>query len=312
MGKQYGRLFYEADGANAGAGTPPPAANAGGNGSGDAGAGAGAGTPPPAAATPPPATADWISGIKNDEIRGFVQTKGFKDPEILADSYRQLEKLIGVPKDQILKLPTDFNTPEGEAVFQRLGKPEKPEGYNIEVPKDATPADKEFMDWAKNTFHKSNMTSDQAKNLLGEWNSFQQAAAKKQLEAIETQNKTEYDTLKSQWGNAYDQKLEVGKAAAKEFGLTQEQIQGIQNTVGYEKTMKLFHDIGSKLGETPFVQGNGKNGFGAMDTETAKSLIAAKKSDSEFMKKYSNGDANAKAEMGRLYKDAYPGEITIG
>jgi len=48
---------------------------------------------------------EWYAGIADEGLRGYVQTKGFKDPGALAESYRNLEKLQGVPQERLLKLP---------------------------------------------------------------------------------------------------------------------------------------------------------------------------------------------------------------
>lgn len=269
----------------------------------------GAGNPNPPANGAAPSATDWITGIQNAELRGFVQQKGFKDPEILADSYRNLEKLMGAPKERIVKLPEKSDSPEWEQAWQRMGKPEKADGYGLEAGKDAKQADKDFIDWAKNAFHQSNLTSDQAKNLIAKFNEMQTKTATDQKAAVESAQKNEFDGLKTEWGNAYDQKLEVAKAGAKEFGLTTEQLDGIQKNLGYKKTMELFQSIGSKLGESGFVQGQSRNQ--PMDVNTARANLSAKKADKEFMGRYMNGGSVEKAELGKLFADAYPGEISI-
>lgn len=301
-----GSYFYDADtgAGTGGAAAATAAAAAGGTGSGAGGTGAGTG-----GATAAPT--DWIAGIKDEALRGYVQTKGFKDPETVVNSYFNLEKLMGVPKEQIIKRPTDMAT-EGEQYYRQLGKPEKPEGYDIKPAENGTVQDKNFAEWAKSAFHKSNLSTDQAKALVGELTAYQTDQAKAQTAAAEAQAQVEFESLKTQWGNAYDQKLAVTKAGAKEFGLTEAQIDGIQKNLGYEKTMKLFHDIGAKLGEGNFVAGAQRTGNGPMDVDTAKANLTAKKADTAFMAKYMGGDAAAKAEMARLFADAYPGQITIG
>src|SRR4051812_7514574 len=89
------------------------------------------GTPPPSTGTPPPsggapaAPADWTAGL-NEATRGFVENRGFKDPQTLADSYVNLEKLMGVPKDRLLQVPEKDDDAEGWGkVYNRLGRPEK-------------------------------------------------------------------------------------------------------------------------------------------------------------------------------------------
>lgn len=267
------------------------------------------------AAAVPGAVPTWYDGFKSPENKGFVQTKGFDSPEMVIESYKGLEKLMGVPKDRLMTLPEDRSKPEAvkemEAIFSKLGKPESADKYDFgEMPKDSPTASKEFIDWAKNAFHKANLTSDQAKSVIAEWNQQQTQAFKAQTEAEGKAAETNFNDLKANWGNAYDQKLSIAKSGAKEFGLTPDQIDGIQKNIGYQKTMELFHNIGSKIGEATFQNGQSM-GFQAMSPDSARNAIAALKQDSSFMNKYANGDAEAKAKMNRLMADAHPGQMSL-
>lgn len=286
---------------------PPATHNAGGAASGGAGAqsATSGGT-----ATSTPASDKWYSGF-NDELRGYVESKGFKDPEMAVDSYRNLEKLMGVPKDQILKLPTEAGSPEWNKVFERLGKPEKAEAYQIEVPKDTPAAGKEFVDWAKNAAHKANMTSDQFKTLMGEWNTSMTAQTKAANDAAVAANKADGEALKTEWGNAYEQKEQMAKVAAKDLGLDEATVAALQNNLGYSKTMKLFADIGAKFGEATH-QGAGERPAPALDVASAKAQVAIKRADSAYMAKYLAKDPIVYPEFCKLMADANPGESRVG
>src|SRR5690606_18358521 len=79
----------------------------------------------PAATTTTQTTAtDWTSGF-SDDLKGFVQNKGFKDPASVLDSYRNLEKLMGTPKERLLRLPENMDDANamGE-IYTRLGRPQ--------------------------------------------------------------------------------------------------------------------------------------------------------------------------------------------
>lgn len=260
------------------------------------------------ASSSPAAAGDWMSSL-SPELKNFAHAKQFKDPGMVVDSYKNLEKLMGAPKDRLLKLPEDPAAAEWETIYQRLGKPEKADGYKVEVPKELG-LDEGFVKFAKDMFHKANLTTAQAEAVLNEWTSKSMADLTAARAAQEAQMQQEFDGLKSKWGNAYEQKLSIAQAGAREAGLSAEQIDSIQNALGYTKTMELFSNIGSKLGEASFTAGANK-GFGAMSPETARMELANLKADSAFMQKYVSGDAAAKAKMNKVMADAYPGEIMI-
>lgn len=261
-------------------------------------------------ATPPASQpTEWFQAFQNPENKNFAQVKNYKDPEMVVESARNLEKLLGAPRESLLRLPTDEKAPEWEQVYQRLGKPEKADGYGLEVPKEGG-ASKEFIDWAKDAFHKANLSTAQAKAVLDQWNGLSAAEATKAQEVANAKSAQEATDLKAAWGNAYEQNENIAKAGAREFGLTPEKIDAIQKTLGYKETMQLFHNIGSKLGEATFTDG-GSKGFHALPPAMAQAQLESLKSDKEFMGKYANGDATAKAKMSKLFADAYPGEFSV-
>lgn len=255
------------------------------------------------------APGDWTSSL-SPELKVFVGNKQFKDPAQAVDSLMNLEKLMGAPKDRLLKLPEAADSPEWEAINQRLGKPAKAEDYKFpEIPKEFG-VNEEFTKFAKDMFHKANLTSAQAEKVMTEWVAKNQADIANIQAAQTAKVQQEESALKTKWGNAFDQNLNIAKAGAKESGLTVEQIDSIQSSLGYQKTMELFNSIGSKLGEASFTSGQNP-GFGSVSPETARAEIANLQKDSAFMNKYLSGDSQAKAKMEKLHRDASPGEMSI-
>lgn len=260
---------------------------------------------PAATATPAATTTDWTSGF-NDEVKGFVQNKGFKDPASVIDSYRNLEKLMGTPKERLLRLPENMDdaTAMGE-IYTRLGRPQTPEDYKIEVPKDG---DASFAKWAQGTFHELGLTSKQATALVGKWNEFATNIQNGMTEKSATEMQAQHDGLKKEWGAAFEQNISIAKRAAAEFGISADVIDKMESAMGFTQVMKLMHTVGSKLGEGEFITNGSRGGSfnGALTPEQARNKIGALRQDNEFIKRYTNGDASAKAEMERLHAMAYP------
>lgn len=114
-----------AEGAAAGGAGAAGAGETGTQNAGDNGAGASGGSADAGAGT--------AFAALDEDTRTWLQTKGLADVSALAKSAREGEKLIG----GMVKLPGKDATPEErEAFLNKLGRPEKPDGYQFTVPKD--------------------------------------------------------------------------------------------------------------------------------------------------------------------------------
>ena len=94
----------------------------------------------------------WYGGYAED-IRGFVENKGWKDPSDAITGYINLEKYLGADKaGRGLVLPKDdAATDEWGQVYDRLGRPKSPDEYKLPVPDGDTG---EFAKMAAGEFHK--------------------------------------------------------------------------------------------------------------------------------------------------------------
>ena len=255
---------------------------------------------PVAAATPP--AADWTTGLP-DDVKGYVQNKGFKDPGAVLESYRNLEKLIGV-KEKLIQLPTkDDDVNAWNEVYNKLGRPSKPEEYKIDAPKQG--GDEEFAKWAKNTFHETGLTAKQAEALVAKWAEFTGSRTEAQTQVLAQAAEAQEQALKKEWGAAYDQKIKEGRRAINEFGIGPEMIDKLEGAIGFEPLMKLIANIGSKLAEPEFVTGKAP-GFGPMTPEAARQKITSLRSDPEFTRRYLSGGAAERTQMESLHKWASP------
>jgi hypothetical protein len=256
----------------------------------------------------PPATpSDWKTGL-SDDLKGFAELKQFSDPGQILDSYMNLEKLMGAPKERLLKLPEKADDPAWGDIYSKLGKPQKPEEYMIGAPEGQ---DDSFAKNAAKAFHDSNLSRSQADKLATWWND----TVKSQNEAQETERKTKLDgevsALKKEWGSAYNQNVEMAKAALKTFGIKPEMVDKIEQMVGYKDVMNLMHSIGGRLGEHNFHTG-GKTGSGSfgnvMTPGAAQARIKGLQQDTDFIRRLAAGGADELAEWTQLHQWASPEE----
>lgn len=282
--------------------TPPPAS---------ATPPAATGTPPPApsaASTPPAATGgDWTTGL-NDDAKGYVQNKGFKNPGDVLESYRNLEKLHGVPQDRILKLPENMDSPEGRAVRERLGLPKTAAEYGLDkiIPKEAA----KFAEWAAQTFHEIGLPLKDAEKIITKWNERSQAAQAQTKENYEASITTGEQALKKDWGAAYDQKINLAKQGVRALELSGPELDQLERVIGRERLFKKLSAIGAGVGEAPFVQGR-PAAEGIVAPEQARQKIQELKNDQLWVKRFLGGDIEAKGQMERYQKMAYPDMITV-
>lgn len=252
-------------------------------------------------------TTDWKISL-TDELRGYATSKGFKDPAAVLESYRNFEKLQGVPADRLLKLPENLDAPEAATIWEKLGKPKDPADYSITVAEEA--GGEEVANWLRDVATKSNLTQKQVEKFVNEWNdrsiNFQKAQQQKELEAYQIQE----GNLKREWGVAFDKNLNLAKQAVSTAGISKEEVDVIEGAIGYEKTMKLLAKLGSATGEAGFVRGDAA-GSGLLSTDQAKSRIKELMQDSSFTRRYASGDVEARKQMDRLHEMAFPGTRSL-
>lgn len=254
------------------------------------------------------AAQDWTTGISDPLVKSWVTTGGYKDVNSLAQSAFNLEKLIGVPKDRIVKLPSDDNKEAWDKVYTQMGRPETADKYNIPVPEGDSG---DFAKVAKGWFHEAGLSESQATKLAELNNAYLTEQMGLQTAASTKEQETQLNLLKAEWGGEFQSKAALVDRAGEAFGMTPEQLASLKATMGPAAAMKFMHNIGSKLG----VAANGlvtgeSNGFSGTSPEQAKADINTLRNDRAFIAQFNSKDDktrfDARAKMDRLHKIAYP------
>jgi len=250
----------------------------------------------------PPASGNWYDKIEDQELKGYVQNKGWKDPSELAVGYKNLEKLLGGEK---LPMPKGADDKEGWArVYDAMGRPKTADEYKLPVP-EGDPGT--FAKAAAGKFHELGISQTQAEQLATWWNETQQGQMQQMQQQSAQKVEQDISALKGEWGQAWDENINLGSRAAKEFGLDQAKLTAIENAMGTGEMLKFMAKIGRGLTEHNFEGGNTTQGFG-MTPAAAKERISALQADKDFSSKYLSGNADAQNEMRRLMGIAYPSE----
>lgn len=276
---------------------------------GDGGAAAIAAAADSAAPAAPAESGEWYGKLQNEAVRTWAEAKGFKDPLAAVESAYNLEKLIGFDKaGKTVIVPDDKSTPEQIAAFRtKIGVPEKAESYQLPVPEGIPP---ELATAASSWFLEAGVPVKAAQDVVGKWNALQLESLKKEEARFQTQSAADLKKLEGEWGNAYDQNLELGRRAAAQYIPTANKEQRdaildkIQHAVGTEMFVKIFANAGQNMSEHKVHSGGDNQGI--MTPAQAKQKIAENNSNKEYATSYLNGDKAKQTEMTNLHKMAYP------
>ena len=240
------------------------------------------------------ATPDWFGGFQDEGLKSYAQNKGWKDPSSMVDSYRNLEKLVGV-KEKLLQVPDNLGDAKAmEDVWKRLGRPEKPEEYGIKA------GNEKFGEWFSKTAHELGLNRNQAEALFKKYDEFAGAEQSQTEAQLKAESDKLINDLKTKWGAAHDQNLNVAKQAATQFGIDADMLNKMESSLGFAKTMEFLHTVGSKLGEPSFEAGKPLRNDVQLSPSQAKERISQLILDKDFSNKYVNGGVQEREEMRRL------------
>ena len=262
----------------------------------------------PAAA--PEVQTSWHSGF-DQETSGWLENRGLTKldeksaiPE-LVKGFRNAEKYIGTPADKLLKIPDwdKADKVELDQIYSKLGRPNDPKEYNLPVPEGFT---HDFADWAKGTFHEAGLSARQASAVTAKWNEYVAGIMEGDDASKAQAMKDQEAGLRNEWGDAYDKYDSMAANAINSLGVKDNQLAALRDSLGFDGAMKMFANIGEKIGEAQYVSGEGRGGNGPMTPAQAVSKISQLQGDKEWVSKYLAGNVESRNEMERLMKMAYP------
>lgn len=262
----------------------------------------------------PPA---WTTGLDAAFV-GHAQNKGWDKlaPDAAAraavQAHREIETMVGVPGDRLLKLPAANADPkEWEPVYQRLGAPKEVKEYDFSSVKDkaGNPLDDDFAKViAQSAFsqHLSKGAAIQLAKDIVAWKDGLEAQDNTVDQAAIAQEKAK---LRESWGKFFDARMLIAKQVAQKFGFDEATIGALENQVGYFNVMRALSEIGSAIGEDTFIN-PGKSNNGALTKEQAAARIEELKRDETWVGapniagSYLGGDGAKNREFQALLKIA--------
>jgi hypothetical protein len=240
----------------------------------------------------------WVNGL-DPELKEHPSLKNFKSPNDLAKSWVNAQKLIG--KDKVALLNEKSTPEEREAFYNKLGRPEKPEGYKFEPlpePIQNESREKNFAEFA----HKQGFTQAQASALRGWWASEMNAEMSQMGEQNENTQKETETELRREWGMAYQAKMVTANKVLSQFSEpTQKKIMG-----AFGNDPDVIRDLakmGGKFSEAGMI---GKSPDGMMSPEEAQAEIAKLKVNPAYLDGQHPEHKIVVSRMTQLFKMLHP------
>jgi len=242
----------------------------------------------------------WTDSFDEDTL-AYVNNKGWEDPTSLLESYRNLEKFQGGAKSLVEVPGEDADASAMAKFFDRLGRPESPDGYGFEVPEGG---DETMAKWFGETAHQYGLSTKQAQSIFNEFNQMMGARSEEFEANQRIEAEQSIDSLKREWGRDFDKMLASGQKAVSALGYDEAALSALESKMGTAEMMKLFSAVGAKMGEDAFVDGKTSGGFGTTPAQ-ARVQVSELKADPQFMDRYLSGDKAAIEKMQRLMSTAY-------
>lgn len=176
------------------------------------------------------------------------------------------EKLMKVPG--MTRLPTDEDPDAMGAFYNKLGRPEAVDGYKIDIPdlgKDLQINDESFKAF-KEVAHATGLTQKQLEGVT-KWYFKDVMDQQAQLGAIKDRA---IDNMRKEWGGDYDRRMGAAQATLKQFG-DEQTVNDLANSLDQHPGLaKTLSNIGLKLMEGNFIQGDGTTPQDTVDEMKAK------------------------------------------
>jgi len=228
--------------------------------------------------------------------------RNFDSVDKLAKSYVHAVKKMGVPPDQMLKIPQ-----EGESwddFYTAMGRPESPMAYNFEGMNDS----EELNDFRQAAFELG-LTQNQAHSHLEKVAENAGNQQQMQNEAMEKAEMEGFKALQKEWGGDYDKNMDFARRAFGRYA-SPEALELMETTGlgNHPEILKIFSKIGEQLSEEQLLPGNA-SGFGQSPGD-AEASLRERMNDPEFRNALINAHhpnhKEAVAEKSRLYGRIYP------
>lgn len=266
----------------------------------------------PASIAVPAAPTTWHGFTEPSDLE-MVKQKGWKSNNDMLKAYRGAVTLIGRNPEDVLVRPKEGDANAWNGLYDRLGRPKEASGYDMTagIPEGAQ-ADERISESMREVFHKAGLSAGQAKAIAEAYNTTASGMLADREQATVAAVTADKQRLQREWGGGFERQMTSAKAAVSALGFSKEEINALQDTIGYHGVMTKFAELGKRLSDPSFVSGNTAQGFdGLMTPAEANAEIQKIKLDDGMKKALYDKLHPAHASVAKKWKDlhaiAYPG-----
>lgn len=234
-------------------------------GAGNPGAG---GAPPSAGAGSPPAGGGGAAGVDFStyipaDIKDHPSLKSYdlKSPDGLGKVFKSLvsaQSMIGGEKFVIPKGAND-NPEVWNKVYEALGRPKDIAGYQLGegVKPGETPQAKAMEEKFRKFAHENGMNQKQFQAVYGFVDGIFGESRKAQIEAAKARHAQAVESLKSEWGDKFDERVATANKVLRAFGGTPEQVKAFTAQFANNPVaIRILAEVGRRISESALVAGD--------------------------------------------------------
>lgn len=160
----------------------------------------------------PTVAKSWKETI-SEEFRNDPNISKFTEIDALAKSYINATRMIGQDK---VAVPNENSTDDQwQEVYGKLGRPESPDKYKLEVKSDTVPLDEGAIKSFAENAHKLGLNNKQAQGILEYYKNSMEGSAQQARIDTETAQANAEAELRKEWGGNYDANIKKAGSVAK-------------------------------------------------------------------------------------------------
>jgi len=238
----------------------------------------------------PTVAKSWKEAIPED-LRNDPNISKFTELEALAKSYINATRMIGQDK---VAVPNNNSTDDQwNEVYNKLGRPESPDKYKLEVKSDVVPLDDGAIKSFAENAHKLGLNNKQAQGILEFYKESMEGSIQQSIVDTETAQANTEAQLRKEWGRAFDDNIKRAGAVAK--ANMNPQILDMELKDGtrlgdHPEVIKGFANIANLLSEDKLVGTESENVSQGVDYQSEISKIVNDRSGPYWNKSHPDHD----------------------
>jgi hypothetical protein len=160
----------------------------------------------------PTVAKSWKETI-SEEFRNDPNISKFTEIDALAKSYINATRMIGQDK---VAVPNENSTDDQwQEVYGKLGRPESPDKYKLEVQSETAPLDDTAIKQFAENAHQLGLNNKQAQGILEFYKNSMEGSIQQARVDTETAQANAEQELRKEWGRSYDENIKKAGAIAK-------------------------------------------------------------------------------------------------